>query len=1187
MRQDARNADTLFAQAIEIASPQERAAFLENACANDPELRREVEKLVADYFRAGAFLEQPVAHIAGAGDQPLTEGPGSRIGPYKLLQKLGEGGMGVVYMAEQEQPVRRRVALKIIKAGMDSQQVVARFEQERQALALMDHPHIAKVLDAGATASGRPYFAMELVKGIPLTKFCDQEQLTPRERLELLIPVCHAVQHAHQKGIIHRDLKPSNVLIALYDGQPVPKVIDFGVAKATGQRLTERTLFTEVGSLVGTLEYMAPEQAELNNLDIDTRADIYSLGVLLYELLTGSPPFSGKELRAATFEEMLRMLREVEPPKPSTKLSSSTELPAIAAKRKLEAKRLTKLVHGDLDWIVMKCLAKERNRRYETANSLAMDIEHYLREEPVRAGPPGTGYRLRKFARKHRGPLAAAAVVLLALLGAIVGTTLGMIRAEEERKKADEAREAATVNESKARDSEARAVEAAGRLRDARDELWSNLYAARANLIQNAWEADNLGRVRELLDEQIPKAGERDLRGFEWHYWRHQANAELRAMPIPSEWWAAFHLLSPDGRRLTGYASVGKSNHIQVRDTLTGAELLSVEARLFDTGAGGGLLQLRYSPDGTRLVAAVDQFGAGTHPTEGRLRVWDAITGKVLLTLKGLPLLRNVPLVISPDNRRVAAALKPAGAAKPGGHDVIRQWDIASGKELAPLQGFPGIAGALTFSPDGTRLVAVAKPADGEREAVVILWDPTDGKEKLRFKASGAVSDVAFSPDGTRLAGSGNDLIVWDAATGKELYSVKGTPVTARAMFSPDGTCLACFSNGPVVTLRDAATGRPRRVLKGHASVVLSAAFSADGKTLVTAGKDRTVKVWDATANDQPLRLGGDARNSPLAFSADGTRIAAVFRKSQDDGTELDEVRVWDVTGKLLFSIDRRVPFSSQWSDIVWPALSPNGQRVAYCRGARGVADGKERAEAVLKVWDITSGRELLDISSEPGFKHLTFSPDGAGLAYVTGDIYGPRTGPAAPCVVKIVDAATGRELLRIPVPTFGGFGYLRFSPDGRLLAFAGAGVGHPSVLQVWDAATGREVLALKNLQNASPRLAFSPDGTRLAVMVNVYEVATGRHTLTLKGQGGRIESVAFSPDGTRIVSTGELENQSGEAKVWDALTGKELLTLPGHRGSPAALFSADGLRLITAGTASEGPGCEVKVWDAAPVPAE
>jgi serine/threonine protein kinase len=440
-----RSPKDIFLAAIEKATPAERAAFLDEACAGDAALRQRVEELLKAHDEPGSFLGQPpAAPPADTSDIPPgqwvdrealapapLEGPGTRLGPYKLLQKLGEGGMGAVYMAEQEQPVRRRVALKIIKAGMDSAHVLVRFEAERQVLALMDHPNIAKVLDAGTTDAGRPYFVMELVKGIPITKYCDQEHLTPRERLELFVPVCQAVQHAHQKGIIHRDLKPSNVLIALYDGRPVPKVIDFGVAKATAQKLTERTMFTEVGQIIGTLEYMAPEQAELNNLDIDTRADIYSLGVLLYELLTGSPPFTAKQLRSAAFTEMLRMIREVEPPKPSTKLSNSEELPAIAAKRKLEPKRLTRLMQGDLDWIVMKAVEKDRGRRYETANGLARDVERYLHDEPVEACPPSTVYRLRKYLRRHKGPVLAAAVVLLALVGGTVGTTIGLVQARQ------------------------------------------------------------------------------------------------------------------------------------------------------------------------------------------------------------------------------------------------------------------------------------------------------------------------------------------------------------------------------------------------------------------------------------------------------------------------------------------------------------------------------------------------------------------------------------------------------------------------------------------------------------------------------------------------------------------------------------------------------------------------------------
>ncbi|HEV2971097.1 MAG TPA: tetratricopeptide repeat protein [Pirellulales bacterium] len=434
MSAESLNVRSIFGRALDIPSEAERTAYLDEVCAAAPEIRHKVDALLNAYASAGSFLESPLIAAPSpevTSDFPLHEGPSSQIGPYKLLQKLGEGGMGTVYMAEQEHPVRRRVALKIIQAGMNSAKVVARFDQERQALTMMDHPNIARALDAGATETGRPYFVMELVKGIPITRYCDHEHLTPAERLELFIPVCQAIQHAHQKGIIHRDIKPSNVLIALYDGRPVPKVIDFGVAKATGQTLTERTMFTEVGSIVGTLEYMAPEQAELNNLDIDTRADIYSLGVLLYELLTGSPPFTSQQLRSAAFAEMLRLIREVEPPRPSTRLSSSEELASIAALRRLEPQRLTKLVQYDLDWIVMKALEKDRGRRYETANALADDITRYLHDEPVQAGPPRAGYRLRKFLRRNKRPVLAAALVLLSLVGGIMGTTWGLVRASQ------------------------------------------------------------------------------------------------------------------------------------------------------------------------------------------------------------------------------------------------------------------------------------------------------------------------------------------------------------------------------------------------------------------------------------------------------------------------------------------------------------------------------------------------------------------------------------------------------------------------------------------------------------------------------------------------------------------------------------------------------------------------------------
>jgi serine/threonine protein kinase/Flp pilus assembly protein TadD len=413
---------SIFLHAVGLASPADRAAYLEDVCRDHPRLRLELDALLAAHDRLGAELPPSGPELPRTIDEPTTERPGTVIGPYKLVEQIGEGGMGTVYIAQQTAPVKRVVAIKLIKPGMDSKAVLARFEAERQALALMDHPNIAKVLDAGTTDSGRPYFVMELVKGVPITKYCDEHRLTPKERLELFVPVCQAIQHAHQKGIIHRDVKPSNILIALYDGRPVSKVIDFGVAKAAGQQLTDKTLMTGFGSVVGTLEYMSPEQAELNQLDIDTRSDIYSLGVVLYELLTGSTPLERKRLKQAAFAEILRVIREEEPPKPSTRLSQSTDsLPSVSAQRHMEPAKLTKLVRGELDWIVMKALEKDRGRRYETANGFAMDVQRYLAGEPVLAAPASQWYRLRKFVRRNRAALWTTGVVAVAL---VVGTAV-------------------------------------------------------------------------------------------------------------------------------------------------------------------------------------------------------------------------------------------------------------------------------------------------------------------------------------------------------------------------------------------------------------------------------------------------------------------------------------------------------------------------------------------------------------------------------------------------------------------------------------------------------------------------------------------------------------------------------------------------------------------------------------------
>src|SRR5215468_1508257 len=401
---------SIFLAAVELPTPAERAAYLKGACGADPALLANVRELLAAYENGDGFLDRPPPNAA-VDEQPVTERPGTVIGPYKLMEQIGEGGFGQVFVAEQQHPVRRRLALKIIKPGMDSAQVIARFEAERQALAMMDHQNIAKVFDASTTESGRPYFVMELVHGIPITQFCDANQLTPRQRLELFVPVCQAIQHAHQKGIIHRDLKPSNILVTMYDDKPVPKVIDFGVAKAVEHRLTEKSVYTQFGTLVGTFEYMSPEQAEMNAFGVDTRSDVYSLGVLLYELLTGTTPLQRKRLREAAFDEVRRIIKEEEPQRPSVRLSTSGALAKVAEARKTEPAKLTRLMRGELDWVVMKCLEKDRSRRYDTASGLARDVERYLKDDPVEARPPSSWYRFTKMVRRNRTALRVAGVV--------------------------------------------------------------------------------------------------------------------------------------------------------------------------------------------------------------------------------------------------------------------------------------------------------------------------------------------------------------------------------------------------------------------------------------------------------------------------------------------------------------------------------------------------------------------------------------------------------------------------------------------------------------------------------------------------------------------------------------------------------------------------------------------------------
>ncbi len=930
MPADPQRIQSIFLVAIEAADPAARDALLARECGDDAELRQRVEVLLQVHDRSGSFLDQPavqpVTIDAPAGqwidrDAPLalTERPGMRVGHYKLLQQIGEGGMGVVYMAEQEQPVRRKVALKIIKPGMDSAQVIARFEAERQALAMMDHPNIAKVLDAGTTESGRPYFVMELVYGVPITKFCDDSQLTPQQRLELFVPICQAIQHAHQKGIIHRDIKPSNVLVTMHDDKPVPKVIDFGVAKAVEQRLTEKSLFTAFGTVVGTLEYMSPEQAEMNAFGVDTRSDVYSLGVLLYELLTGTTPLERKRLREAAYTEVLRLIKEVEPPRPSVRLSSSGDLPKIAAARKTQPASLSRLLRGEIDWIVMRYLEKDRTRRYDTASGLARDVERYLADEPVEACPPSTRYRLSKFARKYKKALVtAAAFAVILVIGIVVSTTLAVWATSAERE-ANRLRIASDEAKDKALEAKAEADKQ-------RDEARLTAYVAGINLAQRYWEENNVVRARELLEEIPKEAGGKDLRGFEWYYLSRLFHSELLTL-LGDAGMVERVAFSPDGQRL---ATLGERTVI--RESATGKELFSL------TDNAVGVLSVAFSPDGQRLTSG---------SRAGPVKIWDSATGKELLSLKGHNL-QVWSVAFGPDGQRLAS----------GGIDGrVKIWDSVTGKELFTLKGHDSWVWSVAFSPDGQRL------ASGSMDKTARIWDSVTGKELFVLKGhAGEVNSVAFSPDGQRLASGSDDTTVkiWDSATGKELFALTGHFGNVNSvLFSPDGQRLVSGSEDMTVRIWDSVTGKELFALKGHTEEVRCVALSPDGQRLASASWDGTVKIWDSATGKEYFAVKSDndwVRS--VALSPDGKRLAS--------GAGGNTVRICDrATGKELFSLKGHA------GEIVCVAFSPDGQRIA---------SGSE--DRTVKIWDSATGNELFSLKGHAkGVRSVAFSPDSQRLA--------------------------------------------------------------------------------------------------------------------------------------------------------------------------------------------------------------
>ncbi|MSU62481.1 MAG: hypothetical protein EXS31_08800 [Pedosphaera sp.] len=934
------NEETILEKALSFASPDARQAYLQGACGDDQQLHAQVQSLIDAHEAAGGFLPDKAAEDAPTQAAGVAfEKAGDRIGRYKLLQQIGEGGCGVVYMAEQTEPVKRRVALKVIKLGMDTKSVIARFEAERQALALMDHPNIAKVLDGGATDAGRPYFVMELIRGTKITEYCDETKLSTRQRLDLFIQVCQAIQHAHQKGIIHRDIKPSNILVTVNDGVPVPKVIDFGIAKATNQQqLTDKTVFTAFEQFIGTPAYMSPEQAVLTSVDIDTRSDIYSLGVLLYEMLTGKTPLDAKELLSLGLDETRRAIREKEPVRPSTRLRTMQEgdLTSTAKHRQIEAPKLVQQLSGDVDWIVMKCLEKDRAWRYETANSLASDLQRHLNNEAVLARPPSAAYRFQKLVRRNKLAFAAiTSVAAVLVLGVVVSTwqAIRATRAEREQNRQREAAVEASASEAAQRRiaveqqrkaETAQASEAEQRSKADAEKITAerHRYVVSMNLAQQAWEQNNFDRLRQLLEE----TRESSDRGFEWYYWQRQTHLDLKTLRghLATVTSVAF---SPNGQRIvTGsYDQTAK-----VWDAASGREMLTLQ------GHSGGIRSVAFSPDGQRIVT-------GSH--DHTAKVWDAANGRELRTLKGHGA-QIYSVAFSPDGQRIVTG---------SGDNTAKLWEAASGRELLTFSGHTALIWSVAFSPDGQRIVT------GSYDQTAKVWEVASGLQLLTLKGhGGGILTVAFSPDSQRiLTGSGigdETARVWDAASGRELLTLKRHTAQIRsAAYSPDGQRIVTGSLDQTAKVWEAASGRELLTLKGHGNAIYSVAFSPDGQRIVTGSKDQTAKVWEASIGRDLLTLKGhSAAVYSVAFSPDSQRIVT--------GS-------WDHTARVWEAASGRELLALQGHDlgILSVAFSSDGQRIVT-----GSWDQTAR------VWEAASGRELLALK-----RH--------GASYLVGGFFARR----------------------------------------------------------------------------------------------------------------------------------------------------------------------------------------------------